>query len=147
MPDTISALDAVMRMPNLGLCSIAGNLEGYGVKIVDLAFRNHNLTRSIRRLMEEFNPDIVGLSAMSFQYNSACRVSRICRSVKPDVSIVLGGYHATQVYEEIANGPEAPLFDFLVRGEGEVTFRRLVEAIGSGGNGFEQIPGLSFLER
>ncbi len=50
MPDTISALDAVMRMPNLGLCSIAGNLEGYDVKIVDLAFRNHDLTRSIERL-------------------------------------------------------------------------------------------------
>ena len=67
MPDTISALDAVMRMPNLGLCSIAGNLEGYDVKIVDLAFRNHGLTRSIRGLVEELKPDLIGLSAMSFQ--------------------------------------------------------------------------------
>ncbi len=94
--------------------------------------------------MQEFKPDVVGLSAMSFQYDSACRASRICRSAKPDIRTVLGGYHATLMYEEIGNGTEAPLFDFLVRGEGEVTFRRLVEAISSGGNGFEQIPGLSF---
>ena len=32
MPDTVSALDAVMKIPNLGICSLAGNLEGHTVK-------------------------------------------------------------------------------------------------------------------
>jgi anaerobic magnesium-protoporphyrin IX monomethyl ester cyclase len=144
MPDTVSALDAVVRMPNLGLCSIAGNLEGCEVKIMDLAFHNHGITRLIQKLMEEYKPDIIGLSAMSFQFASACRVSSICRSVNPDVVVVLGGYHASLMYKEIALGPEAQFFDFLVRGEGEAAFPSLVKELISGQKDFSRIPGLSF---
>jgi len=146
MPDTVSALDPVMRVPNLGLCSIAGNLEGCDVRVVDLVFHNHDISRFLKRLMEEFKPDVVGLSAMSFQFDSACRVSRICRAVKPDVAVVLGGYHASLMYQEIASGAEAELFDFLIRSEGEVTFRSLAQELISGGRDFRDIPGLSFRE-
>ena len=144
MPDTVCALDPVMRVPNLGLCSIAGNLEGCNVKVIDLVFHNRHMSRLLERLMEEFKPEIVGLSAMSFQFASACRVSRICRSVNPDVSIALGGYHASLMYEEIASGAEAQFFDFLVRGEGEATFPSLVRELTSGRRDFRRIPGLSF---
>ncbi len=144
MPDTISALDAVMHMPNLGLCSIAGNLKGCEVRIVDLAFHNRNMSKFIRGIMQEFRPEILGLSAMSFQFASACRVAQICRSVNPGVVIVLGGYHASLMFEEIASGTDAGLFDFMVRGEGEVTFQRLVQEIASGSGNFGLIEGLSF---
>jgi anaerobic magnesium-protoporphyrin IX monomethyl ester cyclase len=144
MPDTVSALDPVMRVPNLGLCSIAGNLEGCEVKVVDLAFHNRHITRLLQELMEEYKPDIVGLSAMSFQFASACRVSGICRAVKSDTLMALGGYHASLMYSEIADGPEAGLFDFLIRGEGETTFQSLVQELISGRRDFSSIPGLSF---
>jgi radical SAM superfamily enzyme YgiQ (UPF0313 family) len=144
MPDTVSALDPVMRVPNLGLCSIAGNLEGCEVKVVDLVFHNRHITRLLKQLMKEFKPDIVGLSAMSFQFASACTVSRICRGMDPDVAVVLGGYHASLMYKEIASGPEAELFDFLIRGEGEATFGSLVQEMISGRSDFRRIPGLSF---
>ncbi|OGN90782.1 MAG: hypothetical protein A2Z70_02785 [Chloroflexi bacterium RBG_13_48_17] len=144
MPDTVCALDPVMRVPNLGLCSIAGNLEGCEVKVVDLVFHNRHIGRFLQRLMEEFKPEIVGLSAMSFQFASACKVSRICRGVNPDVAVVLGGYHGSLMYQEIAMGAEAELFDFLIRGEGEVTLPSLVQELISGRRDFRRIPGLSF---
>lgn len=143
MPDTISALDPVMRMPNLGLCSIAGNLEGHRVRVADLAFHRRGLARCVERLLAEQEPELVGLSAMSFQFASACRVAQICRAIRPEARIALGGYHASLMYQEIACGPQAGLFDFLVRGEGELTFRRLVQALDGGGKGVERIPGLS----
>jgi anaerobic magnesium-protoporphyrin IX monomethyl ester cyclase len=143
MPDTVCALDPVMRVPNLGLCSIAGNIEGCDVKVIDLVFHNRHITKLLRRLMEEFKPEIVGLSAMSFQFSSACLVSCICRSVNPNVLVALGGYHASLMYQEIASGAEAQLFDFLIRGEGEVTFSSLVQELISGGRDFRRIPGLS----
>jgi anaerobic magnesium-protoporphyrin IX monomethyl ester cyclase len=146
MPDTISALDAVMRMPNLGLCSIAGNLEGHRVRIADLAFRRRGLGRCLERLLAEQEPELIGLSAMSFQFASACSVAQICRAVRPEARIALGGYHASLMYQEIASSPQAALFDFLVRGEGELTFQRLVQALEGGGNGVERIPGLSLRE-
>jgi anaerobic magnesium-protoporphyrin IX monomethyl ester cyclase len=144
MPDTVCALDPVMRVPNLGLCSIAGNLEGCDVRVVDLVFHNRHIGRFVQQLMEEFKPEILGLSAMSFQFASACHVSRICRSVNSGVSVVLGGYHASLMYQEIASGTEAELFDFLVRGEGEVTFPNLIQELVSGRRDFRRIPGMSF---
>ncbi len=144
MPDTISVLDAVMHMPNLGLCSIAGNLKGGEVKIVDLAFHNKNIANFIRHITREFRPEIVGLSAMSFQYDSARRVAQICRSLNPGIIIVLGGYHASLMYEEIGSGADADLFDFMVRGEGEITFPKLVHELENSGREFGLIQGLSF---
>ena len=127
MPDTVSALDSVMRVPNLGLCSIAGNLEGHTVKVVDLVFHNRNIRSFIESILKDFQPEIVGLSAMSYQYDSACRVSQICREFRPDMKVVLGGYHATLMYAEIGAGPQKGLFDFIIRGEGEGTFQQLAE--------------------
>ncbi|MDO8567828.1 MAG: radical SAM protein [Dehalococcoidales bacterium] len=143
MPDTVSALDAVTRMPNLGLCSVAGNLEGCDVKVVDLVFHNRGLSGFIKNLIKEYQPDLVGLSAMTHQYASACRVSRICRQVKPGVKIALGGYHASLMYREIGESADKDLFDFLVRGEGEITFRQLVQEL-NGGNALSRVPGLSY---
>jgi len=144
MPDTVCALDPVMRVPNLGLCSIAGNIEGCEVRVIDLVFHNRHITKLLQQIMEEFKPEIVGLSAMSFQFASACRVSRICRSLSSGVLVALGGYHASLMYQEIASGTEAELFDFLIRGEGEMTFASLVKELISGRMNFGRIPGLSF---
>jgi anaerobic magnesium-protoporphyrin IX monomethyl ester cyclase len=144
MPDTISALDSIMRIPNLGLCSIAGNLKGHTVRVVDLAFHNHNIRRFVEGALEDFQPEIVGLSAMSYQYASACRVSQICREVLPGAKVVLGGYHATLVHQEIGVSPQQELFDFMVCGEGEGIFQRLVDNLAGGSRDFSVIPGLSY---
>ena len=108
-----------MRLPNLGLCSIAGNLKGHTVRIADLVFHNHNNRTFIEDVLEDFQPELVGLSAMSFQYSSARRIAQICREFRPDIRIVLGGYHATLIYQEIGSGPDKELFDFLVGERGE----------------------------
>ena len=144
MPDTVSALDAVMKIPNLGICSIAGNLDGHDVRSVDLVFHNHHIRRYLEGILNDFQPEMIGLSAMSYQYDSALRVSRICRSILPEVKIVLGGYHASLMYHEIGDGQDKDNFDFLVRGEGEATFQRLAEAVASGTRDYRGISGLSY---
>ncbi|MBI4978612.1 MAG: B12-binding domain-containing radical SAM protein [Spirochaetes bacterium] len=143
MPDTVSALDAVTTMPNLGLASIAGSVAGHDVSIADLAFFRRNLTAKITSIIRRVRPDVIGLSAMSFQYASACRVARIVRTAAPGTPVVLGGYHATLMYEEIASGNDRDIFDFLIRGEGETSFAALIRAIGSGQR-YTNIPGLSY---
>lgn len=144
MPDTISALDPIIQIPNLGLCSIAGNLRGHTVKIVDLVFHSHHLRRYIKDILEDLRPEIVGLSAMSYQYDSSCRIAQICREILPQTKIVLGGYHATLMYHEIGSSAQKTLFDFLVRGEGERTFPRLAKTLATSKQDFSDIPGLSY---
>jgi radical SAM superfamily enzyme YgiQ (UPF0313 family) len=144
MPDTVSSLAAVMRIPNLGICSLAGSLEDCEVRALDLAFARGRLTPVLQRTLREFAPDLVGLSAMSFQYASARRVALICKNMSPGILTVLGGYHATLLAEQIAQSPDAELFDFIVRGEGEATLASLVREIASGGSRLDSIGGLSF---
>jgi radical SAM superfamily enzyme YgiQ (UPF0313 family) len=47
---------------------------------------------------------------------------------------------------EIYAGDDAPLFDFIVRGEGEMTFQKLVREFSLGRNDFGNISGLSYNE-
>jgi radical SAM superfamily enzyme YgiQ (UPF0313 family) len=146
MPDTVSALDAILKVPNLGLCSLAGNLGGCEVKVIDLAFARGSLDRMLVSALAEFEPDIVGLSAMSFQYGSACHAARLIRSRAPRALTVLGGYHASLMAEEIGLSREAELFDFIIRGEAEGTLAALVGAIDAGVTDFSALPGVSYRE-
>ena len=143
MPDTVSALDAILKVPNLGLCSIAGNLTNCEVRIIDLAFFGRGLTRVLQKVVADFEPDLVGLSAMSYQYASARRAAQVCRSARSEMKIALGGYHASLMHREIGNA-DADYFDFVVRGEGETTFSHLAESIRANDPDYAAIPGLSY---
>ncbi len=77
---------------------------------------------------------------MTFQRHTAFEIVRLIREIKPDVRVVAGGYDpslAPEAYEAPDSG-----IDFLVRGEGDLTFRELLRALESGGVTGD-IPGLS----
>ena len=144
MPDSASCFDHIMELPNLGLCCLAGNLDGrHEVRILDLVNHRRSAAQAVERQMREFTPDLVGISAMSFQIGSARKTAALCRVMKPDVFTVLGGYHATIMWKEIGEGPDRNFFDFVVRGEGETVFDALVNTLDSRGD-LRAIPGLSY---
>lgn len=142
MPDAANNFHRIIKVPNLGLCSIAAHLSGHEVKVADLVLVHRNIGPWLRRLLGEFRPDLVGVSSMSFQYDSARKVMAICRETLPQAKIVLGGYHATLAYRELTAGG-APPFDYLVRGEGEQALPALVEAL-EGEIPLGEVPGLSW---
>jgi len=80
---------------------------------------------------------------MAWQYKTCTQLARLIKQLLPGVKIVIGGYHATLMYEEIAASAEASFIDFIIRGEGEEAFRRLINALG-GNDRLEDIPSLSF---
>ncbi len=90
-------------------------------------------------LVREFNPAVVGLSIMTFQRGTAARIIDLIRALKPDVKIAVGGYDPSLAFEAY----ERMNVDFIVRGEGEITFRELLRAL-ERGNGFDKICGLSY---
>ena len=78
---------------------------------------------------------------MTFQRKTALQTVELLRSLCPGVRVVVGGYDpslAPEAYMADGNG-----IDYIVRGEGEVTFRELLRAIESG-DGFDKIHGLSY---
>ena len=102
-----------------------------------------NLLSSIKKTVEEYQPDVIGLSAMTFQFNTAWRIAEFIKSLHRDIKIAIGGYHATLMYEEIASSDNGKPFDYIVRGEGEKTFGDMLDAI-EGKQKWEDISGLSY---
>jgi len=145
MPDVAPLVihEAAVHMPGHGIASVGGNIdEGHDVYIIDLIRKRRRLKKFLTKTLSKIKPDLVGLSAMAWQYNTCIKLIKLIKQMLPDVKIVIGGYHATLMYEEIAESPEAQWIDFMVRGEGEETCRRLVNAL-AGTDRIEDIPSLS----
>jgi len=146
MPDTASSLDRVMKFPNLGLCSLAAQVPEHEVRILDLVLRPKRVLRQVLDEIETFDPDLVGYSAMSFQYDTARTLATAVHAAAPHALHMLGGYHATVLSEQVA-ARDGHLFDFIVRNEGEVSFRRVIDVLAGSAGDLGSVPGLSWRAR
>ena len=146
MPDVAPVImhESAFHMPNLGIASIGANIDdGHEVYIVDLIRKRLGLRKHLVRILGALKPDLVGLSTMTWQYATCVKIIRLIKLSLPEAKIVIGGYHATLMFEEIAASDEAPAIDFMVRGEGEEAFRRLVRSL-DGKDRLADIPSLSY---
>ena len=127
MPDSFEHTPTVtIRMPNGALTSLAGNVDPHHrIAVADLVLIQQRVRATIQRLMEEIQPELVGLSVMTFQRKTAGKIIELLRSLRPAVRIVVGGYDPSMALEAYAGSD----VDFIVRGEGESTFRELLRAI------------------
>ena len=144
MPDSFEHMPALtMRMPNGALTSLAGNVDPHHrIAVADLILAQDRVRETVERLVNELNPDLVGLSIMTFQRNTARKIIELVRSKKPGVRVVVGGYDPSLAPEAYSDGPGAA--DFIVRGEGEITFRELLRAVDAG-DCYEQVAGAASL--
>ena len=79
MPDTVDFIDNAARIPNLALVSLAGNLPDHEVKVMDLVLYKPDIRKAVEKVLATFRPHLVGLSAMTFQYDTLLRVARVSR--------------------------------------------------------------------
>jgi len=116
--------DRIARVPNLGLASLAAHVQDLcTVHVADIhGLKDHR--DYVRKVLNGY--DLVGFTAMSFQYQEALVLAGMAKEA--GATTVFGGYHPTLAAEEIGAGADASLIDFIVRGEGEATFRELVSA-------------------
>ena len=143
MPDSFEHTSVITtRMPNGALTSLAGNVDPHHeVSIADLILVHGRVRATVERLIDSLQPDVVGLSVMTFQRRTAQRVAALVRQLRPTATIVVGGYDpslAMEVYEDLSWGA-----DVIVRGEGDVTFRELIRAL-EAGTALSGVDGLSF---
>jgi radical SAM superfamily enzyme YgiQ (UPF0313 family) len=141
MPDSFEHMPSIaIRMPNGALASLAANVDPHHrVAIADLILVQSSVRATVERLVAELQPDVVGLSVMTFQRATALGIARLVRTLRPAARIVVGGYDpslAPDCYEACRD------IDFIVRGEGEQTFSALLRVIEGGGE-LKTIAGLS----
>ena len=88
------------------------------VHIVDMEIDH----RKFQDLINLYCPDLVGISLSATEHNESLRLAKIAK--KNGVTTVIGGYHPTSVPDLMLSYPQ---IDMVIRGEGELTMKELVE--------------------
>lgn len=146
MPDVVPIIihETAVHLPNHGIASVGGNIDAeHEVYLIDLVRKRRSIKKYLTKSINKIKPDLIGLSAMAWQYDTCTRIAHLIKELQPAVKIVLGGYHATLMYEEISASDEARWIDFIIRGEGEEVCRRLVNGLADQDN-VDEIPSLSY---
>jgi radical SAM superfamily enzyme YgiQ (UPF0313 family) len=129
------------KWPPLGLLQIGAVLENNGenVKLIDLTLRE----MTDYKLKEELISGkfvIVGLTGFITDYDEVIRISKIVKKNLPKAIIILGGPISIVFPEKILkNSP----INIIVKNEGEVTIKNLVEVIKKHGN-LRQVKGIVY---
>ena len=117
--------------PPFGLISLAAFLlkEGVDVRIEDYIVQPYSRER-VKKTLNEFKPDVVGATAVTMTVNRALAILKDYKDENPDIITVMGGPHVTFDADNILlhNGH----VDYIVRGEGEITFTEMLRAIDMG---------------
>lgn len=130
----------------LGLMYIASTLKSKGfdqIEILDTRIFNKPY-EMVSKKIEEFKPDVVGISALTAEADSLNIISSIAKKISPKIPVVAGGPHPTAYPEETLLNHN---IDILVYGEGEETFSELCTKY-DGGNPKEypKINGIAYRE-
>jgi anaerobic magnesium-protoporphyrin IX monomethyl ester cyclase len=111
---------------------LAGALRKRGyhdIVFVD-AMTDHLDDAAVAERIRAVQPDVIGVTAITPSIYKAERVLEIAREVHPSALRVLGGVHATFMFQQVLS--EAPWIDAIVRGEGEEIFAALVRVVAEG---------------
>lgn len=124
----------LVRPEPLALEIIAACVPDHEVKILDL-----RVDATLPQTLASFQPQVVGITGMTADVP---RMLSLCAEVKaydPGIITVVGGYHATMSPEDF----DLDTVDVIALGEGEITFRELVEALEREGD-LAKVAGLAY---
>lgn len=114
----------------------AGVAQDHDVRILDM-----RLDKDLQRVLSEFSPDVVGLTAYTVHVKT---VRVLCETVKAwnaETLTVVGGHHATILPADFTS----PHIDLIVMGEGVAPFAEIVRRR-ERGEAFGGIPGVAYAE-
>ena len=128
--------------PPLGILYIASFAEKYTdhkIEVLDMVVEEIGYDK-LGSEIKKRKPDIVGITTTTFTLVDSIITAKIIKNVDKDIKIIFGGPHAYIYPEETINIPE---IDFLVLGEGEVTFTELLQKIDDY-EGLKKVKGVVF---
>ena len=102
------------------------------------------------QLINNFKPDIIGISVMTFYKDFVHRAIKYIRKQNINIPIFIGGPYPSGDYENVLQDEN---IDLCLLGEGEITLSDLIDHMINNGNKLpskkelKEIPGLAFLEK
>jgi anaerobic magnesium-protoporphyrin IX monomethyl ester cyclase len=99
---------------------------GFDSYLLNLKDSSAAIWKEIKTVILEYKPAVVGISAKSQNFTSACIVAKLVKEIDSKIIVIIGGPHPSMVGAEVLKFPEV---DLAVIGEGEVTIVELLKAI------------------
>ena len=131
---------SIEAAPPLALLALAPIAEqrGLTVDIVDSTIE----PRYRERIVEQLDDAVcVGISIVTGpMIIEAIEVAKAVKAARPDVPVILGGWHPSTLAEQSL---KAPYIDVVVRGQGELTFGEILDRFLAGGT-LEGVRGCSY---
>lgn len=127
--------------PPLALIHLAAPLveDGYEVRIVDSAVASDCVAEVVAACE---GATCLGISMVTGpMITQGVEVARAVRARHPRLPIVAGGWHASILPEQTLR---SPLFDAVVKGQGEITFREMAARYAAGERDMDGIAGCYF---
>jgi magnesium-protoporphyrin IX monomethyl ester (oxidative) cyclase len=133
-PMAYDLLQPQFVMDLIEICSLAAVAEKDVTSVrIPVDVYNDNIYEDYKKHLKNHPVDLVGISSMTGSFNNALKLAEM--SKRADKFVVMGGYHASALPEEVL---KSPFVDAVIIGEGEDTFRDLVLNGPSG-----DVPGLA----
>lgn len=137
-PKNISVFETFgLVFPPLGLLYIAAATEQKGYKV---ALQDFFISRDKSPGYDFSVHNVVGITSDTRRFPGALDAAK--RAKEQGCTVVMGGPHPAFVDEDVLKEKYA---DFIVKGEGEVTFPELLNTIKDGGD-LSRVKGISYLE-
>jgi anaerobic magnesium-protoporphyrin IX monomethyl ester cyclase len=133
-----------VSVPPMGIFYVGAMLKAHGYPVEILNWHAiHKTEHLILETLEQMNPDIIGFSILHANRWGGIDIARKAKALNPKVKIVFGGIGATFLWRLLMTHFKE--IDFIVLGEGELTFLQLVQAIEKGDRSrIDEIKGLAF---
>lgn len=111
----------------LGLLYLGAMIKKeHDIQIID-AYSNRFVIEEIINIVRIFNPNVVGISfPFAPSYNNGLTIAQKIKQLNSEIIIVAGGNLAKFEFEKIINNDN---IDFVVIGEGEISFQELIDAL------------------
>lgn len=141
--DWDTTAEDIGAFPPIGISYVAGYLEKYtkhDVRILDTLAERLDYD-AIEKRVVEYKPDIVGMTAFTPSFYDVLTTARLVKKNFPNCYVCVGGTQHVKMYlEETLHHRE---IDFVVRGEGEIIFANLLNAL-QHGTPLPDVEGISF---
>ncbi len=134
-----------MWTPSFGLLQLAAYLEREGTEVQVLdGTALKNSWKDMASSISASKADVIGITCSATCLSpEALQTISLCRKLSPEAKIIAGGSHFTLMAEPILR--EVKELDYIVLGEGEIAFSKLLQNLSRGGNG-NGLKGIAFLQ-
>ena len=108
---------------NLNFNNSYNQMQLYVDAMID---QSNSVWQEVKAVLNKFNPDLVGITAMTTKIASAMKITEIVKEYNAKCYVVVGGAHPTIAPDDLLCSDNV---DFICRGESEYSFLGLVNIL------------------